>query len=380
MRVILNVDAIQTPLTGIGHYALQLALGLQNHPAIHEIRLFSAYQWVSDPQQALQANHLLTQVRRHIPFKTQALNFYNVARSNLFHWRTKHLKNYLLHTPNYILMPFSGVAVTTVHDLSYVHYPEHHPAERIAFMQRQMPKSLEQAKLIITDSEFVRQELIELLNVDPHRIQTVALGVSESFHPRQSEEVVSTLWRHDLADKAYLLIVATLEPRKNLLRLIEAYSHLSAAIRQSHPLVIAGAQGWLTEALERRLAPLKRNGEVKQLGYLLQEELPLIYSGAHAFAFPSLYEGFGLPVLEAMASGIPTLTSNRSSLPEVAGDAALLVDPEDVDALTAGLERLLTDSDWRAAAIERGLRQASRFSWTRCVDETVAVYERALAS
>ena len=105
----------------------------------------------------------------------------------------------------------------------------------------------------------------------------------------------------------------------------------------------------------------------------------MIYAGAHAFAFPSLYEGFGLPVLEATASGIPALTSNRSSLPEVAGDAALLVDPEDVDALTAGLERLLTDAEWRALAVERGLRQASQFSWGRCVEETVAVYRRALA-
>ena len=138
-------------------------------------------------------------------------------------------------------------------------------------------------------------------------------------------------------------------------------------------------RGWLTETLERQLAPLERSGQLRRLGYVPQEELPLIYSGAHAFAYPSLYEGFGLPVLEAMSCGIPVLTTDRASLPEVAGDAALLVNPEDVDAITAGLERLLTDHEWRTEAIQRGLQQAGRFSWTRCIKETITVYQQALA-
>jgi len=241
-------------------------------------------------------------------------------------------------------------------------------------MNRQMPRTLAQAAMIVTDSEFVRRELIDLLGVAAHRIQTVPLGVDASFRPRSPAESAPILARHGLAGVSYLLVVATLEPRKNLLRLIEAYSRLPMPLRQQHPLVIVGARGWLTGELERRLVPLERSGQIKRLGYVSQEDLPLIYSSAHAFVFPSLYEGFGLPVLEALASGTPTLTSNRSSLPEVAGDAALLVDPENVDTLTAGLERLLTDAEWRAQATERGLRQARQFSWERCVDETVAVY------
>ena len=150
-------------------------------------------------------------------------------------------------------------------------------------------------------------------------------------------------------------------------------------MQQRHPLAIAGGSGWLTEELERRLEPLERSGHIRRLGYIPQDDLPLIYAGAWAFVFPSIYEGFGLPVLEAMSSGTPVLTSNCSSLPEVAGDAALLVNPEDVDAITAGLERLLTDQEWRTGAIERGLQQAGRFSWERCVEETVAVYREALA-
>ena len=378
MRVILNVDAIQPPLTGIGHYALQLARGLRRHSAVDEIRFFSAYRWLADPEQALEANQALSQIRDRVPLKILALHLYNFARSQLFRWRTRHCRDHVLHTPNYILMPFPGPSVTTVHDLSYLHYPQHHPRERIAFMERQMPRTLAQAAMIITDSEFVRRELIDLIGVAAHRIRAVPLGVETGFRPRSPVELAPVLARHDLRDSSYLLVVATLEPRKNLLGLIDAYGRLPALLRQRHPLVIVGARGWLTGELERRLEPLERGGQIKRLGYVPQADLPSIYAGAHAFVFPSLYEGFGLPVLEAMASGIPALTSNRSSLPEVAGDSALLVDPEDVNALTVGLERLLTDVEWRALAVERGLRQASLFSWERCVDETVAVYRRAL--
>lgn len=378
MHVILNVDAIQPPLTGIGHYALQLARGLRRHSAVSDIRFFSAYRWLDDPEQTLKANQALSQIRNRVPFKMAALHLYNFARSQLFRWQARNFNDHVLHTPNYVLIPFPGPAVTTIHDLSYLHYPQHHPRERIAFMNRQMPRTLAQATMIITDSEFVRRELIDLLGVAAHRVQAVPLGVDESFRPHSLEQSTPTLVRHGLANISYLLVVATLEPRKNLLSLLEAYSRLPTSLRQQHPLVIVGARGWLTEELERRLAPLERGGQIKRLGYIPQEDLPLIYTGAHAFAFPSLYEGFGLPVLEALASGTPTLTSNRSSLSEVAGDAALLVDPEDVDVLTAGLERLLTDAEWRTQAVERGLRQARQFSWERCVDETVTVYQRAL--
>ena len=186
------------------------------------------------------------------------------------------------------------------------------------------------------------------------------------------------LARYHLANSSYLLVVATLEPRKNLLRLADAYSRLPSVLQRRHPLIIIGARGWLTDELEKRLAPMERKDQVRRLGYIPQEDLPLLYAGAWAFAFPSIYEGFGLPLLEAMRSGIPTLTANRSSLPEIAGDAALLVDPEDVNAITAGLERLLTDAQWRAQAIKKGLQQAGSFSWERCIEETVAVYRVVL--
>lgn len=378
MRVILNVDAIQPPLTGIGHYALQLARGLRQHPAIDDIRFFSAHRWLTDPEQALRANQALTYARHRVPFKKLALHLYHFARSQVFRWQTRHIQDAVLHTPNYILMPFPGMAVTTVHDLSYLHYPQHHPRERVVFMERQMPRTLAQAAMIITDAEFVRQELIELLGVPPARVQTVPLGVENCFHPRAPDELAPVLTRYHLQNIPYLLVVATLEPRKNLSRLIDAYSRLPESLRQRHPLIIAGACGWLNQKLEQRLESLERSDQIRRLGYIPQDDLPPLYAGAWAFAFPSIYEGFGLPVLEAMRSGVPVLTSNCSSLPEVAGDAAILIDPNDMDSMTTGLEQLLTDNNWRATAIKQGLQQSRQFSWEHCVEETIAVYRRAL--
>ena len=157
---------------------------------------------------------------------------------------------------------------------------------------------------------------------------------------------------------------------------MRAYAALAPTVRKRYPLVIVGARGWLNADLETVLGPLEANGSARRLGYVSEDVLPLIYAGAHGFAFPSLYEGFGLPVLEAMASGIPVLTSNVSSMPEVGADIALGVDPLDEDALRSGLETILEDEPWRRSAIERGALHARQFPWSRCVDETVAVYKQ----
>ncbi|HEU4663669.1 MAG TPA: glycosyltransferase family 1 protein, partial [Dokdonella sp.] len=176
--------------------------------------------------------------------------------------------------------------------------------------------------------------------------------------------------------------VATQEPRKNLARLARAYAALPAALRRRHPLVVVGARGWLNAELERTIAPLESAGDVRRLGYVDESELPLLYSAAHAFAFPSLYEGFGLPVLEALASGVPVLTSTGSSLGEIVrgenGDVALCVDPLDETALREGLSRVLEDRDWRAHVVGAGVARAAGYRWSRCVDETVAVYREVL--
>ena len=383
MRVIFNVDAITAPLTGIGRYALELARGLARHADVEALKLYSAYQWVDDPEHALGANRTIAAVRRHVPFKVAALEAYTRMRSTLFRLHTRGMRDWLLHTPNYVLMPFDGVSLTTVHDLSWLNHPETHPLERVRFLDRHLPRSLEQAAFVLTDSQFVADEIAAKLDVPRAKLRVAPLGVDAAYRPRAREECAAALAKHGLADTDYLLVVATQEPRKNLARLARAYADLAPALRARHPLVVVGARGWLNAELERTLAPLERGGNVRRLGYVDESELPLLYAGAHAFAFPSLYEGFGLPVLEALASGVPVMTSLGSSLSELvrtpAGDVAIGADPLDEASLREGLARVLDDEDWRAGVAPRGVAHAAAYTWSRCVDETVAVYREAIA-
>ena len=380
MKVILNVDAIAPPLTGIGRYALALARGLPGHPGIAECRYFAGYRWVADPEAALRAGRSAARLRRHVPFKGLALELYFALRQQQFSRRTRKLRDYLLHSPNYLLFEHDGPSVSTVHDLSWRHYPQFHPRDRVRAMEKHMPRTLAQATHVLTDSSFVRQEVIEHFGVAPERISAVPLGVEPEFRPRGAEECATMLQRHGLRHGGYVLCVATIEPRKNLERLLQAYCRLPDSLQRAYPLVVAGGQGWRMEAIERTAAPLEADGRLRRLGYVEEAELPLLYAAAAGFAFPSLYEGFGLPPLEAMASGVPVLVSDSPALVEVVEGAGLVVPALDEDAISRGLERLLSDPQWRAGAIAAGLEQASRYTWDRCVAGTADAYARAAAA
>lgn len=379
LRLILNVDAISAPLTGIGVYTRELALGLERAPQLAELKLFSAYRWVANSEQAFQVNRTIQSVRRLLPLKRAALEGYTAARAALFRRSARHLTDHVLHAPNFVLMPFDGPCVATVHDISYLRYPQFHPIERVRFLERHLPPTLARADALIVDSAYVRDELVSVLGVDPAKLHVVPLGVDAAFHPRSEAATAPVLAAHGLRRDGYLLVVATQEPRKNLERLVDAYAALPAALRASLPLVIVGARGWLDSAFARRVEPLERRGEVRRLGFVADADLPAIYAGARAFAFPSLYEGFGLPLLEAMASGVPVLTSDAASMPEVVGDAALCVDPLDVGAIRDGLQRLIADAAWRERAVAAGLARAAGYTWPRTVDATLAVYAAARA-
>ena len=380
MKVILNVDAIAPPLTGIGRYALALARGLPAHPDVSECRYFAGYRWVADPEAALRAGRAASSLRRRIPFKGLALELYFALRQQQFSRRSRKLRGHLLHSPNYLLFEHDGPSVSTVHDLSWRHYPQFHPRDRVRAMEKHMPRTLAQATHVLTDSSFVRQEVIEHFHVAPERITAVPLGVEPEFRPRTPQECAAMLEKHGLRCGAYLLCVATIEPRKNLERLLRAYRLLPDSLQRAYPLVIAGGQGWRMEAIESAAAQLEAEGKLRRLGYVEEAELPLLYSAAAGFAFPSLYEGFGLPPLEAMASGVPVLVSDNPALVEVVEDAGLVVPALDEEEIARGLEQLLTDLRWRERAIAAGLEQSARYTWDRCVAGTVAAYALANAA
>ncbi len=267
--------------------------------------------------------------------------------------------------------------VITVHDLTFVHQAAMlRPFNRV-YLRLITRLSARRAARVIATSEHTRRELMDWLALPPGRVVAVPNGVSEEFAPAAPTAVEAFRQQHGLPAR-FVLFVGTLEPRKNLVRLIEAFARARASLHDETYLVIAGSRGWYYEQIFAHAASLDQGAAILFPGFVSAEALPWWYRAAAVFVYPSLYEGFGLPVLEAMASGTAVITSNTSSLPEVVGDAALSVDPTDVDALAAALVRLLNDETLRGQLSAAGVRQAAQFSWRRCAQETVAVYREAL--
>jgi len=269
--------------------------------------------------------------------------------------------------------------VVTVHDLSFLRYPHFlRPANRL-YLRAFTRASVHRARRIIAVSAHAAQETVCLLNVPRSKIDVVYHGVDPMFRPLPREEVEAFRRRENLPER-FVLYVGTLEPRKNLIRLIEAFAHLQPETLQPETyLILAGARGWYTRNLFVRVEQLGLKDRVLFPGYVPGDRLVYWYNAATVFAYPSLYEGFGMPVVEAQACGTPVLTSDRSALPEAAGEGALLVDPEGVEVIAEGLRRLLSDEPLRAELRRRGLAHAARLTWEKTAAETVAVYRRALA-
>lgn len=269
--------------------------------------------------------------------------------------------------------------VVTVHDLSFMRYPQAFPPVQRAYLQSQVRRSVRAARQVIAVSQATKQDVVALFGVPADRIDVVYNGVDASFCLAPAAQVEAFRRRQRLPER-YILHLGTLEPRKNLVRLVQAFAQVKGMDSGQPPikLVLAGGKGWDYDAIFAEVTHQGLEQEVLFPGYVADEELVWWYRAAAVFAYPSLLEGFGLPVLEAMACGAPVVTSNVSSLPEVAGDAALLVDPTSVDALAAALLRLLDGTTLAAELRTRGLHQAARFPWSRTAAETADVYRRAL--
>ena len=376
MRVALNGTSLLSPLTGIGQYTYQLAKGLSTLPGI-ELDIFYGSRWsrklpnMAPPHVA----RIKAWITRTIP------NSYAVARlvrQRRFSTGMKRNQSELYHEPNFLAFKSHSPNVTTVHDLSWIRFPEAHPIDRVRSMNRFFEPALRRATVILTDSLFVKQELIDVFGVRPELIVPIALGVEPLFHPRPAESTALVLGAHGLEHGRYLLAVGTLEPRKNLTAALGAFAMLPDHVRRQFPLVVVGIKGWHTSALERQLAPMVASGEVRLLGYLPRDDLAKIIAGALTLVYPSIYEGFGLPPLEAMASGVPVITSNIASLPEVVGDTGVLVDPHDTESIARALLSLVQDPERRDRLSQAALARSCEFTWERCVDQTVAVYRRVL--
>ena len=380
MRIGIDCSLVPGQRVGIGQYAYQLVRALGQIDQHNVYRLYPVFYYTFHPQyrQAELPRHPNMQVA----YEWVPPAVLRVLRHSRAPWFTREWllgQVDVVHSTSYSAPRFRSRRkrlVATIHDLSFLTHPECHTPENIAHALRGTQDAAAWADALIAVSEYTRCELIERMGVAPDRVVVI--------HEAPNPDCVR-VHDHDILDRvrqtydlpsAFILFLGSLEPRKNVLRLVTAYSRLSPGVRSDVHLVIAGGAGWKNTDIRPMVEQLGLSKYVHFIGYVPDDDLPALYSLASVFAYPSLSEGFGLPVLEAMQCGTPVLTSNVSALPEVAGDAAILVSPLDCEAIADGLSRLLEQSALRHELRERGLQHLKQFSWEQCARKTLAVYQQ----
>jgi len=369
-------------LTGIGRYTYELAKGFATSPLLEKVRFQFLLGWVDDPQTLIDKYHSNDQAHAGAPSSKLKQWVHSQARSAF--WAvsptvkgiiTAPYKDYIYHSPSFVLPHFAGKCVSTVHDMSAFRVPQFHPQFRVRYQEKIFPHLVKKGNLFITDSEFSKRELLDFFPACEGRVISVALGADPVFQVRSKEVLEPILRTYGLQMGSYTLSVGTIEPRKNIERLIDAYASLPLELRMSCPLVLVGGQGWNSEQIHQKMARYSAEGWLKYLSFVPDQDLAPIYSGAKLFACISHYEGFGLPVLEAMSSGVPVICSNVASLPEVGGDAVLYVDPQRTEQVRDALAQLISDDAQCAHLAQLGLERAKSFSWGRAVEQTIKAYE-----
>jgi glycosyltransferase involved in cell wall biosynthesis len=366
---------------GIGRYTRELLRALAAADTLSNYRLFFASRSHPHPLPPLPSNFHVTP----LPLDDIWLvRVWHRARLPLpVNWLTGPID--LFHSPDFTLPPVHRGTRTllTVHDLSFIRDPESATPVLRHYLNAVVPRSVARADRVLADSQATRADLVELYRTPAEKISVLYSGVHESFQPVTDPATLAAVRaRYGLGDAPFVLAVGTLQPRKNYVRLIQAFAAISnLQPRTSNPhLVIAGDKGWQYDAIFAEVEKLGLRDRVLFPGFVADVDLPALYSAARVLAYPSIYEGFGLPMLEAMACGTPVVASTASCMPEVAGDAALLVPPIDVDGLAAALDRALTDEALRADLIAKGRARARQFSWAKSAQQLLGIYHAVCAA
>jgi glycosyltransferase involved in cell wall biosynthesis len=373
MRICINASPAVHHIAGLGRYTQELMAALLDIDSENEYVAFynrPSEARVDPPLDRLP--HLTTNLDTK-PWRMSALvaHFARIPQDRLFPAID------LFHATDHLLPRLTRAkSVFTLHDLVFRFYPHTHKPLNRWFLTLTMPRFLRAADAVIAVSESTKRDAIQAYGIDEAKITVIYEGVSDHFRRVSPEAIVAVRHKYSLPDE-FILSLGTIEPRKNLTSLLEAYHTLR---NEGSPLglVIVGKKGWLYSGFFNRMHELGLEHDVVFPGFVPDEDLPALYSTADLFVFPSLYEGFGLPVLEALACGTPVVASNASSLPEVAGEAALLVDPSSVEALVRAVKDVLGNRELREDLRERGPKQAARFNWQRAARDTLAVYTSLL--
>ncbi|MBM3130287.1 MAG: glycosyltransferase family 4 protein [Chloroflexi bacterium] len=371
MRIGIDATALPPQPFGAANYIINLAQALLRIDTTNDYSIFAK------PLHAPLFDAARAQIVRTAP----ASPFARVAWEQIvlpFLARQQRLD--VLHSPHYTMPLVKSVrAVVTFHDLTFFLYPQMHLLYKRVFFRTMLPLSARRADALIAISHSTRADILRVLRTPLERVTTIPYGIAPHFQPITDAQARDAFCKQHNLPRPFILYVGNLEPRKNLPTLVRAFAQLVRA-GLPHTLVLAGSRGWHAAPIFATIRELDLSSRVVFTGYVPQSDLPMLYSAADLFVYPSLYEGFGLPVLEAMACGVPVITSNISSMPEVAGDAGILVDPNDAPALADAMSNLLTDSSLRATLAAKGLARARMFSWERTAQATLDVYTRVAQS
>ena len=368
MKIVIDAIPLLSPLTGVGNYTFNLIREFQRLRPDFEYTFYYGYS--SKKLKYYPRDNKLFYYTKELAKKIPLLSSYvrNVKNALVFFHRDKYD---LYFEPNFIPLEITAKkTVVTVYDFSFQHHPEWHPKERAKDFSKNFLKRIKKADCVVTLSKYVEQEALDLLKIRDCKIVTIYPGFNDIFKPNEHGEIGSGV------SAKYILFVGSIEPRKNLVKLLQAYLLLPQYIREDFKLLLVGFKGWENDEVIELLDKLK--GAVNYLGFVNNEELAELYRKASCFVYPSFYEGFGLPPLEAMACGCPVVVSNVSSLPEVCGDAAYYVDPTDAESIAGGIEKVLGDEELRQNMIERGFERAKLFSWEKAAKEHLKVFEEVV--
>jgi alpha-1,3-rhamnosyl/mannosyltransferase len=393
VNLIFNAEALRPPITGVGNYSFHLLEQHLSDNRFDQVHCFTGTEWQSGVAQIATTAGLkaradlekpgvrdiaVDRFRKAVGTIPGVKPLYDHIMDRRFERHANSVPNAVYHETNYILKPYAGPCVTTVHDLSHIRYPEYHPPNIIDWLGNNLEDSLRRADHVITVSDVVRDEVLEFYDIPSEKVHTVYEGVDAQYRTRSSAETSNLLSEWGLKHKEYVLLVATLEPRKGIDVLLDAWGLLPLELRKAYPLVLTGSGGWRNSALVNRIERFMEEGTVRHLGWVSSDTLPLLFSGATIFTYPSVYEGFGLPVLDAMSSGVPVICRSGTSMAEFAEGACLLCDTGEAEELARKMEALLQSGEERNTWTEKGLRQAAKFSWARCASETAEIYRMAV--
>jgi glycosyltransferase involved in cell wall biosynthesis len=377
VRVIVNQLAVFGPKTGIGHYTHQLLSCLRQQLGAQQISAFpngllgtTGGTWLH-VRSLLKARSTGPSLRKAILSHLQHAGGKMLRRH--FHSMCVNRSPQLYHEPNYLPLPTDVPTVVTLHDLSVLLHPEWHPAERVNRFEKQFPLALAQARHFLTVSKSMRREVIRILGIPGPRVTSVYNGIRANLHPLSKEETSRRLRALGLPSR-FLLHVGAIEPRKNLLRLMQAYCSCPASFRDRWPLLLVGPWGWNAEPVANYLQEIGQHRGIRHIGYVRDEDLPVLYNGARALLYPSFYEGFGLPPMEMLACGGAVIASTADALVETVGAQAHLIDPEDVVGWREAMVRVATDGDWWESLRAGATAVARPYTWDRCAADTIQVY------